>query len=151
MKQPDLKTLCKQILEEGMQRYPVLVGIVSRIKDDDYEIFSIITDTGILKEGDVYKLESVYCRDVYKNKKTIAITEIDNVPGMKLHPLYDGFPIEVYISSPIVVDGKVWGTLNYSSLDISDIPFSHEDVQFNENCAQKIAAAISRQDNDGGR
>lgn len=143
MNQSNLNTLCKQILEEGMQRFPVLMGIVSRITDDDYEVFSIITDTGILKEGDVYNLDSVYCRDVYKNKKSIAITEIDNVPGMKLHPLYDGFPIEVYISSPIVVDGKVWGTLNYSSLDISDVPFSDEDIQFNEDCAQKIATAIA--------
>jgi GAF domain-containing protein len=143
MDKAELKTLCREVLCEGIQRFPVLVGIVSRISGNDYEIFSVVSDTGVIKESDVYQLDCVYCRDVYKTKNTIAITEIDNVPGMKLHPLYDGFPIEVYISSPIIVNDKVWGTLNFSSLDITNTSFSKDDIQFNEEQAKKIATAIS--------
>jgi GAF domain-containing protein len=131
MDKAELKTLCREVLCEGIQRFPVLVGIVSRISGNDYEIFSVVSDTGVIKESDVYQLDCVYCRDVYKTKNTIAITEID------------GFPIEVYISSPIIVNDKVWGTLNFSSLDITNTSFSKDDIQFNEEQAKKIATAIS--------
>ena len=137
------KELCYEILQEGIQRYPVLVGIVSRIENDNYEIFATVSDTGVFREGDVYNLDSVYCRDVYRRKETVAITQIENVRGLKLHPLYKDIPLEVYISSPIMVDGQVWGTLNFSSLDNTEENFSDEDIRFNEKQAQRIADAIS--------
>lgn len=141
----DIKSLCNQILKAGKNRYSLQVGIVSRIENAKYGVFAVDSETGIPTKGDVYELDAVYCRDVYNQKRTMAITEIDNVPGMKLHPLYDGFPIEVYISSPITVDNKVWGTLNFSSLEVRDTPFSDEDIQFNENQAERIANMISGQ------
>jgi len=141
-----LKNICTEILQKGIDRYsrPMLLGIVSRIENNDYEIFSVLSHLNVIKEDEIYRLDGVYCRDVFKTKETIAITEIDNIPGMKLHPLYDGFPIEVYISSPIIVDSQVWGTINYSSIEISETPFSEEDIQFNESCADEIASVISK-------
>ena len=137
------KALCYEILDAGIKRYPVLVGIVSRIENNNYEIFATVSDTGIFKEGDVYNLDSVYCRDVYRRGETVAITQIDNVRGLKLHPLYKDIPLEVYISSPVMVDGQVWGTLNFSSLDTSEKDFTDDDIRFNEKQAQRIADAIS--------
>jgi len=143
MNKTDLKGLCQVILETGMKRFPVSLGIVSRIYQNKYEVYSLSSSDDVLKYGDVFDLDNVYCRDVYKNKKTIAITEIDNVPGMKLYPLYELIPLEIYISSPINVNGQVWGTLNFSGFEISEIPFSTDDIQFNEDQAGRIASAIS--------
>ena len=92
MNKIEIKEICQKILEEGIHRFPVQVGIVSRIFQNKYENLSVISDTNIFKDVDIYDLDSVYCRDVYKKKKTIAITEIDHVTGMKLHPLYDDVP-----------------------------------------------------------
>jgi len=143
MNETDFKELCQEILETGMKRFPVSLGIVSRIYQNKYEIYSLSSSDDVLKYGDEFDLDSVYCRDVYKNKKTIAITEIDSVPGMKLHPLYELLPLEIYISSPINVNGQVWGTLNFSGFEISATPFSTDDIQFNEAQAARIASAIS--------
>jgi GAF domain-containing protein len=143
MNNEQVKKMALGILIEGRRRFDAMLGIVSRIKDGQYTIFAVSSDTGIPEVGDVYPLTAVYCRDVYQSERTVAITEIDGVPGMRLHPLYDTIPCEFYISSPIFVDGKVWGTLNFTSLVRRAIPFSSDDIAHNEADAMKISSAIA--------
>lgn len=138
-----LNNLCTAILEEGRSRFGMMLGIVSRIDGETYEIIAVSSDTGIPHAGDLYELNTVYCREVFLKKRTVAITEIDGVAGMRLHPLYDAIFCEAYISSPIVRDGKVWGTLNFTSLDKRKTPFSDEDIAFNESQAARISSAIA--------
>jgi len=77
-----------------------------------------------------------------RKEKTVSINEINGVLGMKLHPLYDFIPCEVYISSPIIIDNNVWGTLNFTSLEVRNEPFTLEHIAFNEKQADRIASAI---------
>ncbi|MDX9994951.1 MAG: GAF domain-containing protein [Rhodocyclaceae bacterium] len=137
-----LRPLCLDILEEGRRRFDAMLGIVSRISGDTYEIFAVSSMTGIPETGDLYALDAVYCREVVRQRTTVAITQIDGVAGMRLHPLYDTIPCEFYISSPIFLEGRVWGTLNFTSLEKRDGPFSPEDIAFNESRAARIAACI---------
>lgn len=143
MSKQKVRKLSLDILLEGRHRFDAMLGIVSRVENETYKIFAVSSDTGIPHEGDVYPLTAVYCREVVQSGRTVAITEIDGVPGLHLHPLYDAIPCEFYISSPILVDDKVWGTLNYTSLQMRTKPFSAEDISYNEACAMKIAAAIA--------
>jgi len=135
------KRFCKlsdEILNVGRKRFGAMMGIVSHIHEGTYEIVAVSTDTGIPVVGDTYYLDAVYCRDVFLKKKTIAITEIDGAPGMCLHPLYKSIPCEFYISAPIFLEGKVWGTLNFTSLEKQVAPFSEEDIQFIETQAHRL-------------
>lgn len=141
-----LQALCVDILEEGRGRFDAMLGIVSRISGETYEIFAVSSVTGIPETGDLYALNAVYCREVVELRATVAITQIDGVAGMSLHPLYDAIPCEFYISSPIFLDGKVWGTLNFTSFQKRGRPFSPEDIVFNESRAARIAAAIAATD-----
>jgi GAF domain-containing protein len=143
MNNKTLATLCSGILNEGRSRFDAMLGIVSRIEKGQYEVFAVSSDTGIPDKGDCYPLSAVFCRDVFEHRKTFAITEIDGVQGMRLHPLYETIPCEFYLGSPIFVDGKVWGTLNFTSLANKDVPFSAADVANNEANALKIALAIT--------
>lgn len=143
MNNDHFRQLALESLNAGRRRFDAMLGIVSRIQDGIYEIFAVSSDTGIPYEGDTYPLTAVYCRDVFQSKRTVAITEIDGVPGLRLHPLYDAIPCEFYISSPILVDDKVWGTLNFTSLARRATPFSAEDIAFNEAHALKVSAAIA--------
>ncbi len=130
------------MLVEGKRRHGLAVGIVSRIRDSIYEVIAAHSDTGIPQSGDFFNLNATYCQAVFTGRQTVAITEIDGEPGMCLHPLYQDIPCEAYIASPILVDDRVWGTLNYTSFDVRDNPFSSRDVDFNETQARQIAAAI---------
>lgn len=143
MSKQKVRKLSLDVLQEGRHRFDAMLGIVSRVENETYKIFAVSSDTGIPDEGDVYPLTAVYCREVVQSGRTVAITGIDGVPGLRLHPLYDAIPCEFYISSPILVDDKVWGTLNYTSLQMRANPFSAEDISYNEACAMKIAAAIA--------
>lgn len=136
------KKLCLELLDEGRLRFGMMMGIVSKVDGESYEIFSASSDTGIPEIGDLYKLDAVYCREVLLKGKTVAITEIKGVQGMHLHPLYDSIPCEAYISSPIFYGGRIWGTLNFTSLEKRNTPFSAEDVSFNEVQAARISRVI---------
>ncbi len=142
MNNPKLQFACQQALAAGRFRFGAMMGIVSRIEGDQYHVVAASSDTGIPEAGDTYLLESLYCRDVVEKQCSIAITEIDGVPGMSLHPLYDSIPCEFYISSPIIVDGQVWGTLNFTSLEKRSLAFSPMDIAFNEANAADIARAL---------
>lgn len=139
----DVRALATEILHEGRMKFDSMIGIVSHIYDGTYEVFAVNSVTGTPQVGEKFGLRAVYCREVYEKRKTIALAEIKGIPGLRLHPLYTLIPCEVYISSPIIIDGSVWGTLNYTSMIIRDTPFSLEDVQYNEDQAARIATAIS--------
>lgn len=120
-----------------------MLGIVAHIQGHRYEVFAVSSATGIPQEGDCFDANAVYCREVVANGKTVAVTEIDGTPGMRLHPLYDTIPCEVYIAAPIVVDGQIWGSINYTSLEVRETRFSASDIAYIEGQAETIAAALS--------
>ncbi|MDJ0778921.1 MAG: GAF domain-containing protein [Gammaproteobacteria bacterium] len=144
MSLPGLQEFCGSILAEGKRWHGLAVGIVSRIRDHSYEVIAADSDTGIPQMGDIFALAGTYCLAVVDGRASVAITEIGGMPGMCLHPLYRDIPCEAYISSPILVDEQVWGTLNYTSFDIRETPFSSRDIDFNETQARQIAATIAR-------
>lgn len=138
----DLKLICTDILKDGRQKFGLATGIVSRIIDNKYEVFAADSDTGIPQAGDIFDVHGVYCKEVLDKKQSVGITQINDAPGMCLHPLYEIIPCEAYISSPLIVNEHIWGTLNYTSFEIRGTPFSSEDIAYNESHAAKIAAAI---------
>ncbi|MEY2631465.1 MAG: hypothetical protein RIR00_119 [Pseudomonadota bacterium] len=145
---PELHAICQRILDEGRQRFGAMMGIVSHVHDGSYDVMAVSSATGIPMVGDRYPLDSVYCRQVVEQGHSVAITEIDGKPGMSLHPLYDAIPCEFYLSSPILLHDRVWGTLNYTSLDVRDTPFSAEDITYNESRATVIAGLLTLLDTE---
>lgn len=142
MNTSNVRKFCMEVLEAGIEKYDMTVGIVSRIQDGNYEVFAVFSKTGIPQTGDTYELNAVYCREVFEKKTTIAITEIDGCKGMCLHPLYKDIPCEAYLSSPIVVEGQTWGTLNYTCFGLRDDSFTQDDIAWNEAQAARIAQKI---------
>ena len=142
----ELRDICTDILKDGRQKFGLATGIVSRIIDNKYEVFVADSETGIPQAGDIFDVHGVYCREVLDKKHSVCITKINDTPGMCLHPLYEIIPCEAYISSPLIVNGDIWGTLNYTSFEIRRTSFSSEDIAYNESDAAKIAAAIAQID-----
>ena len=140
----ELRELCEEILEEGLLKLELSVGIVSKIEESSYFIVAVKSDTGVYKAGEDFDLRETYCREVIEKKQTVALTQLDNTPGLCKHPLYSGLPLESYISAPIMMADKVWGTLNFSSMIIRENDFSLEEIAFVETRANQIAQIIDR-------
>ncbi len=140
----DLNSFSNKLLKEGREKLGLTMGIVSHIEEGNYELVAVSSEAEVFVAGETFPLEATYCRQVYKEKRTIALTEIDGCPGLKLHPLYDSMALEAYISSPIMVEGKVWGTVNFNCMVLRDHAFTEEERTFLENAALQIAQEIEK-------
>lgn len=143
MKSVDSHRLFNEILTEGNIKFSTTMGIISHIENDEYEIIAVKSIGDVFVAGESFPLYQTYCRDVYSTGKTIAITELEGKPGLQCHPLYKDLPIEVYISTPILKYGLIWGTLNFSSIIQRSQPFGDSDVEFIQSAAKRISIAIS--------
>ncbi|MDQ8208726.1 GAF domain-containing protein [Coraliomargarita sp. SDUM461003] len=110
-----LRKSCHSLLDEGVERLDLPVGIVSHIYNGLYKVIAINSEMGELVDNAIFPLEKTYCRAVYESQETLAITSIDGIAGMRLHPLYLELPLEAYLGTPIMHKGRVWGTVNFSS------------------------------------
>ncbi|MGL1902139.1 MAG: GAF domain-containing protein [Fibrobacterales bacterium] len=144
MTTPKFKTKAAHFLTEGRHILDLRMGIVSHITDERYTIISVNDETNTFRPMDSYDLESTYCRDVYKLGKTIALTEIDGIKGLKRHPLYLDFSLEAYISAPIFIQNTVWGTINFSSLAIRMHSFNEKEVYLVEYYATELSNILNQ-------
>ena len=136
---------CHELINQGVEQLDMPVGIVSHIYNDLYEIVTINSEMDEFIQGAVFPLSNTYCRDVYRTDKTIAITEIDHVLGMQLHPLYVSLPVEAYISAPINHNGSVWGTINFTSAKIHPA-FTKAEIELVEQYAETIGKCLAEID-----
>ena len=137
-----LKVLCNDILEEGLAALDLSVGIVSKVENMSYLLIAVNSPSDVFIAGERFALTDTYCREVINKRKTVARTELGGQQGLSQHPLYANLPLEAYISAPIIVDDKVWGTLNFSSMKLKHKPFSQHDIAYIEERAQQLSVAI---------
>ena len=138
-----IRKLCDEIIAEGMEKLGMTMGIVSRIKQDLYEIVAVSSKPVVFVVGESFQLKDTFCREVVEKGATIALTEQGGVPGLCLHPLYsEGAALEAYISTPLYYNGEIWGTLNFSSLEIKSHSFNDEDIEYIKRKAAIISATI---------
>ncbi|MGB0416270.1 MAG: GAF domain-containing protein [Coraliomargarita sp.] len=140
---------CHQLLDEGSAELGMPIGIVSHIFNGDYQIVAINCGNVMMMDGSVFPLQETYCRDVYKGGKTLAITEIGGVRGMRLHPLYIKLPLEAYISSPVRHRNLVWGTVNFTSPKTRE-PFTEYEIKLVEGLAKRVSEQLDRLDGPTG-
>lgn len=139
----ELINTCNLLLDKGRRILNLDAGIVSHIYEDQYELVAVKDRNQVFIAGEVFPLMKTYCREVYERGQSIALTEIDGVWGLKNHPLYEALALEAYISSPIFFKNKVWGTINFSSMEPRKEAFIQEEIEFLEHCANLIADKLS--------
>lgn len=144
MTEQNIKKLYDQILSEGLKTFSMSMGIVSHIENDWYEILAVKSNSNVFVAGESFPLQSTYCRDVIESGEAVALTELGGKPGLCKHPLYEGLSLEAYICAPIYKDGKIWGTLNFSSMKIKDSPFTSHEKALIEERAKQISNALSK-------
>jgi hemerythrin len=133
--------LFNDILSVGLEIFQCTIGIISRIEGDNYTVWETSNELGI-KKGDVFKLENTYCNIVVKEEQTIFFNNGGVLDHIRSHPVYINMKLETYISSPLIVNGKIFGTLNFSSHRIKERPFNEYEKDFIELMAYTIGRYI---------
>ena len=135
--------LFAEYLKTGCEIFGLPTGVIGEIVDNLYIIRSVQSEIASLVPGLVFAVEDTYCGGVAKEKKTIAYTKVGELEGMQAHPLYQKLKLETYISTPIFVNGEVYGTLNFSSTGVRNTDFQAHSLEIIELMAQSIGRFIA--------
>ena len=106
------------------------LGIVSQIRDDEYEITNIsTTGTLALEAGQKFTLGETYCSITFQADQAVGFHHVSETKWVT-HPCYQTMGLETYIGAPVKVRGERYGTVNFSSPTPRNHLFSPYDLEF---------------------
>ncbi len=140
----DIDAWLLQGLQTGCKLLNLETGIVSRIEGDEYIIRQTWSSLGdIFSPGDAFELNNTYCEAVARRNKTVTYIQVGAIPEMRLHPVYVAVQLESYIGCPLLdPQGKVMGTLNFSSHATRSAHFSDIEIETIESMARHISEVL---------
>ena len=115
-------------------------GIVSHVDGDNYIVRKVISNLEGLNEGEVIKLENTYCRYVLEKDEIVSVDEAGKKDEFKNHLVYQNMKLESYISAPIYVNKKIYGTINFSDQKI----VNGTDDETNRTYIKHLARSVGR-------
>ncbi|MDQ7033943.1 MAG: PAS domain S-box protein [Anaerolineae bacterium] len=111
----DVETILQNALKNASQLLGLDVGIISKIEDNIYTIQHVSAPPEVeLLSGQIFDLADTFCELVYASDEMVSITHA-SATKYKKHPCYEKTNLECYVGAPLIVDGKRFGTLNFSS------------------------------------
>jgi GAF domain-containing protein len=145
--------LLGDILIQGIKRTGLEIGIISRVDRELYKVVVSAVNDYVTKPGDNYsissgsefKLVETYCSDVIRENKTTYYEDVENFTAMMKHPCYLSHQLRAYIGTPITLNGEVFGTLNYSSLNPLKNGYSSHDIDYIESQAEAVSAILQQE------
>ncbi len=105
------------------------IGIISSIDGDVYQIRHFFSESVDLKKEQVFDFHDTYCSITIEKMDVVAIDEMSNSEYAH-HPCWNVFHLEAYIGVPILVKGKVYGTLTFSNVKARKAAFTEEDRDY---------------------
>jgi PAS domain S-box-containing protein len=140
----DIAIQIGELIELGLLVFNLDIGIVSRIDGDIYTVEHIVGSEGVPAVGTEFDLGDTYCVHTLKANGPTSFHNVGE-STIRTHPCYRKFGLEAYIGSPLVVDGKRYGTLNFSSPARRHKPFSNTEMSLISLFAQWVGSVLSRQ------
>ncbi len=132
-------------LELTTQLLEMEIGIISSIskESDTYSIRNFFPEDSGLSVGQTFDLGNTYCSITLESDDVIAINHMKE-SAYERHPCYNAFSLEAYIGIPIVIDGELYGTINFSSPNPKEGGFVPSDFTLMKLLSEWVAATIKR-------
>ena len=136
----------RALLVMGLDEYHMEVGILSRVEGSRYSIVTAVTPDNTLHHGMSFNLSNTYCRHTLTSGQPVG-KELISSNDTEHHPAFSKFKILTsYIGTTVSVQGKFYGTLNFSSTNAYPGIFTQEDFRFLLLMAQWIGLEIERRE-----
>ncbi len=131
----------RAILKMGCEHFNTDSGLVSWVRSDDYTVLYSYSDIAEIERGSRFKIDNCCCAKVLAENGPVACNSSkDN--GCAPHPCYSLFVLETYIGVPLIVDGELFGTVNFTSPE-TRAPFEAGDLELIKMFAAWIAQQLS--------
>ncbi|MBD1936610.1 response regulator [Microcoleus sp. FACHB-68] len=132
------------LLAMGCHRFGMECGALAFIEDDRYEIIAGHSPNHFLKKGDVFDLHQTYCLETIGHKEPLYFESM-MVSRWHRPPSNNLFAQEAYLGTPVIVAGKVYGTLSFWNSKPLHRPFRAVDKELLKLMAQWIGRELERQ------
>ncbi|MEM9955200.1 MAG: GAF domain-containing protein [Chloroflexota bacterium] len=117
----------EQLIKIGLTKLNLELGIISHIVGDKYTVIYSNNSDLVGKE---FKLGVTYCQ-ITMSMASSAIVAIEHfaVSEHFRHPAYEEFKLETYIGSPILLDRRRLGTINFTMSKKRLVSFTSEEKE----------------------
>ncbi|WP_445300560.1 response regulator [Microcoleus sp. BROC3] len=131
------------LIDMGCQTFRLECGILGRVQDNRYEVMVARSPDRVLKPGDVFDINQTLCCEALDTNEPLTIEHI-GTSKWRYHPAYLALGIEAYIGTRVLVAGKVYSTLSFSSKSPRADSFKSAHVELLKLMAQWIGSEIER-------
>jgi PAS domain S-box-containing protein len=138
-----LEQLFAAYLQTGFEILGFPTGIISQVKSETYTIRAVKSNLEFLKPNLELNLDATYCAAVVQTKQTITYPDVGKVAQRQKHPVDQNLKIRSYIGTPIIVNGVIYGTLNFFSTQVRTQDFAVEEKELIELMAQSLSREIA--------
>ena len=119
-----------QILNMCLKRFELDIGLFSKIESNRYIITHSVTPDDVeLEEGLEFDLGSTFCQITCQADAPVAIESISTHEQYSTLSAYQIFSFESYIGIPLKINGKLLGTLSFSSIVPTNKKFKKVDIE----------------------
>ena len=139
---PDLESLFTDYLQTGCQILKLAAGIVSKVENCIYEIVAVESPFN-LSIGYEVSCKDTYCAEVIDTLSTVTFERVGAIESMRENPVYLNLKLESFIGTPIIVNGNLYGTLNFSDTIPREREFTREEKEIVELMAKDIGQCIA--------
>ncbi|MDJ0692486.1 MAG: PAS domain S-box protein, partial [Xenococcaceae cyanobacterium MO_188.B32] len=137
-----LEDLFADYIETGCQIFNLTTGIVSQVSDNTYTILAVRSPLN-LSVGFEADYQDTYCAEVIEKQTTLSFHHVGAMENMKGHPVYQNLRLESFISTPIFVNGNIFGTLNFSDTTPREQPFQSHEREILELMARNMGHSLA--------
>lgn len=138
----DFDSKVDELLRFGLDLFGLEVGIVSQIVGNDYKVFRTVNNIDGLDAGMHFDLGLTYCHYTINRNKVVGFNHV-GFSEIANHPCYEAQKLEAYLAAPIIIDNRVFGTINFSAAKPVNI-FEPESYEFIELFAQWLGSEIAK-------
>ncbi|SDF24905.1 GAF domain-containing sensor histidine kinase [Limimaricola pyoseonensis] len=123
------ETKANELLEIGCAALGLSLGIISRVEGRRYEVLHSHSRGDAPPEpGTAFNLSDTYCCHTLVAEDVTGFHHVGQ-SQIASHPCYANFGLESYIGTPLVVNGEVFGTLNFSAAEPRHVAFGAEECE----------------------
>jgi PAS domain S-box-containing protein len=137
----DFQEKLQALLKMGCERFHMEIGIVSHIEGERFRVVEAYSDEHLMQPGDVVELKTTYCSSTMVAQGPIGFEHAGR-SEWNIHPCYLSLQMEAYLGTPVMVAGKVFGTLAFLHRTPRLQLFKEADKEFLRLMAQWVGGAI---------
>ncbi|EOQ95329.1 SpoIIE-like protein phosphatase domain protein [Leptospira wolbachii serovar Codice str. CDC] len=142
-----IEDLFSGYLKTGLQLFHFPVGIISQVKQDKYKILKVEGDTKGLEQGDSFRVVDTFFSKANQTRKTVFYEDIfSSEENLQKTPFFKELGFVKSIEVPILIDGKVEGSIGFFSEEVGGIPIENHFIEVIEVMSRSIAYEIEKRE-----